>query len=122
VSFAFSRARRIRSQSDFQYIYEHGQLYKDDFVRIFYVRCGGPGRLGISVSKKLGKAHVRNRIKRIIRETFRLHPQLTAGLDLIVQPRPTVLALSNEQLRQRLVAALTALSSQRPCIREDLLL
>ncbi len=114
MSFRFSRTRRIRSRSDFQYIYEHGQLYKDEFFRIFYV-CRSPtdlGRLGLSISKKLGKAHVRNRIKRIIREAFRLHPQLTTGLDLIVQPRPAVLTLSNTQLSQRFVAALIALRAQ----------
>lgn len=114
MSFTFSRARRIRSRNDFQYIYEHGQLYKDELFRIFYVRKSPmePGRVGLSISKKLGKAHVRNRIKRVLRETFRLHPELTAGLDLIVQPSPTVLALSNAQISQRFVEALTALSAQ----------
>ncbi|MCX8103863.1 MAG: ribonuclease P protein component [Candidatus Bipolaricaulota bacterium] len=115
MSFKFSRAQRIRSRSDFAYIYEHGQLYKDEFFRVFYVRKHPPepGRLGLSISKKLGKAHVRNRIKRIIRETFRLHPELTGRLDLIVQPRSTAATLSNEQLRQRFVEALIALRENR---------
>lgn len=115
MSFRFSRTRRIRSRSDFQHIYEHGRLYKDEFVRIFYVRktLTEPGRLGLSISRKLGKAHVRNRIKRIIRETFRLHPELTGGLDIIVQPRPTVASLTNAQLRQRFLEALTALHASR---------
>lgn len=113
MSFSFARTQRIRSRSDFQYVYEHGQLYKDEFFRIFYVRTEKAGRLGLSISKKLGKAHVRNRIKRIVRETFRLHPELTLGLDLIVQPRPAVLALSNAQLCQRFLEALAALSTRR---------
>lgn len=113
MSFTFSRTQRIRSRSDFQYVYEHGRLYKDEFFRIFYVRTEKPGRLGLSISKKLGKAYVRNRIKRIIREAFRLHPQLTAGLDLIVQPRLTVASLSHDQLRQRFLEALAALSTRR---------
>lgn len=114
MSFRFSRTQRIRSRRDFQHIYEHGQLYKDEFVRIFYVHKSPtePGRLGLSISKKLGKAHVRNRIKRIIRETFRLHPELTVGLDLIVQPRPTVASLTNAQLSQRFLEALTALQAR----------
>ena len=114
MSFRFSRTRRIRSRRDFEHIYEHGQLYKDEFFRIFYVRKSSTelGRLGLSISKKLGKAHVRNRLKRIIREAFRLHPELTIGLDLIVQPYPAVLALSNTQLHQRFLEALRALQAR----------
>ncbi len=111
MSFRFSRARRIRKRRDFEYIYEHGQLYQDEFFRIFYVRKSPTelGRLGISISKKLGKAHERNRIKRILKETFRLHPELTAGLDLIVQPRPSVPPLENAQISQCFLKSLGAL-------------
>jgi ribonuclease P protein component len=114
MSFTFPRSRRIRRRCDFKHIYEHGRLYKDELFRIFYVRTSEPGRLGLSIAKKLGKAHARNRLKRILRETFRLHPELTAGLDMIVQPRPKVLALTNAQISRRFVEALTALSSPSP--------
>lgn len=114
MSFGFSRARRIRTDSDLQYVYEQGKLYKDEFFRIFYVHkdMREPGRLGISVSKKLGKAHVRNHLKRLLRETFRLHPPLTAGLDLIVQPRPAILPLENAQVCECFLQALRALATR----------
>ncbi len=114
MSYKFPRARRIRARRDFQYIYEHGQLYHDECFRIFYVRKSPtePGRLGVSVSKKLGKAHVRNRFKRVLRETFRLHPDMAAGLDMIVQPRLALLPLANAQIRQKFLEALTALRSR----------
>jgi ribonuclease P protein component len=114
MSFTFPRTRRIRRRCDFEHIYEHGQLYKDELFRIFYVRTTEPGRLGLSIAKHLGKAHTRNRLKRILRETFRLHPELAAGLDIIIQPRPEVLALTNAQISQRFVEALTALSTSSP--------
>ena len=53
-------------------------------------RCSGP-RLGITVTKKVGSSPVRNRWKRIIRESFRLGPAVwddARGLDLVVIIRP----------------------------------
>ena len=50
-------------------------------------RTGG-NRVGITVSKKLGKAHIRNRIRRRLREVYRLNsPALRQGYDLILVAR-----------------------------------
>ena len=55
-------------------------------------------RLGLAVSRKLGGAVRRNRIKRVVREFFRLHgPELTLPLDVVVVPKRHVDARSLDQ-------------------------
>jgi len=76
-------------------------------------------RLGLSVGKKLGKAVVRNRIKRMIREGFRqAENRKLGGLDLIVIPRDPeafqdVHALTN-RLNGIMKAAYRKLAESRP--------
>lgn len=80
---------RIKRNSDFQAIYKNGKsvanrqfvvyTYKNKDLKHF--------RLGISVSKKLGNAVTRNRIKRAIRENFKVHKQNIIAKDIIVIAR-----------------------------------
>ena len=62
---------------------------------------GSPSRLGLVVTKKIGGAVQRNRIKRVCRECFRLTPGfLPAGVDLIVIARRGAEALGLAQVRE----------------------
>jgi ribonuclease P protein component len=47
-------------------------------------RVSQPGRLGLTVTKKVGNAVVRNRIRRLLREWMRLHGWVPAGWDLVL--------------------------------------
>ena len=59
------------------------------------------GRLGLAISKKAIRLSVdRNRVKRQIRESFRLNQQLLAGLDIVVSVAPSASRVSQSQLRQ----------------------
>jgi len=84
------RALRIRHGRDFLRVYRRRCTAADQYLVVY----GGPNglghpRLGMSVSRKLGGAVLRNRWRRLLREAFRLiRPQLPPGLDLIVIPRP----------------------------------
>ncbi len=86
----FPRALRIRRQADFQRVFRLRCAAGDDRLIVFGCPNELPySRLGLSVSRRVGKAVVRNRWKRVIREAFRLsRPQLPSGLDLVVMPKP----------------------------------
>jgi len=106
----FPRTSRVRSQLDFNRVYQ-GNVYAADNVLVVRAASNGLAypRLGLSVSKKVGNAVCRNRWKRLIREAFRRQQaQLPAGLDLVVRPRkgaspnPEAIMLSLERLCRRL--------------------
>lgn len=96
---AAKRSRLSRS-SDFQRVYRQGSSTASRFLVLHYFKRAaeaepGTARLGLSVSKKLGGAVVRNRIKRLLREAFRGLSQRLAGeynYVLIARPQLTELA------------------------------
>jgi ribonuclease P protein component len=95
---ATKRSRLSRS-SDFQRIYRQGSSTASRFLVLYSFKrpleTGGEGpRLGLSVSKKLGGAVVRNRVKRLLREAFQgCAGHLAEEYDLVVIARPNLLEL-----------------------------
>lgn len=87
--FSFKKHQHLRSSSDFTRIYDQKQRAGDNHLLIFAATNNvGQTRIGLSVSKKHGNAIRRSRIKRLLREAFRLNQyDLPAGLDLILIPR-----------------------------------
>lgn len=85
----FRREHHIRSGAEFQRAYRRRQRAGDEMLLLYGCENGLPyPRLGLSVSRKVGKAVLRNRWKRLLREAFRLsREQLPQGLDLVAIPR-----------------------------------
>jgi ribonuclease P protein component len=87
----FPKSRRITQRRDYLLCYRHGRRYfSADFL--IYVRQresdGQGSRLGTAVSKKIGKAVKRNRVKRLLKEFFRLHQhELCSDVDIVVVPK-----------------------------------
>ena len=90
--FSFGKERRIRRRSDFLRVQAIGQRAScAHFVLLVAAREPDPAvcsRVGFVVTKKVGNAVQRNRIKRVCREAFRMWPDLVPdGIDLVVIAR-----------------------------------
>jgi ribonuclease P protein component len=85
-----SRIARVRKRAEFDRIQKGGvRVSTRTFVLVLMGReGGGPARLGITASRRIGGAVVRNRAKRLVREAFRACPELfPEGIDLVVIAR-----------------------------------
>ena len=66
----------------------------------------GTNRVGITVSKKLGKAHIRNRVRRRLREVYRLHEaQFKPGWDIVVVARTKAIEAPFDKLTKAYLSA-----------------
>lgn len=79
----------LKKNSDFQCVYQSGKSYGNKYLVIYTLKNDTDrNRLGISVSKKVGNSVVRHRIKRLIKESYRLHEDMfNSGLDIVVIAR-----------------------------------
>jgi len=85
---SFPKTAQLRSSTNFERVYALKCKAADGVLLLFLARNdAATTRIGLSVSKKHGGAVVRNRLKRLLREAFRLErASLPGGLDLIAIP------------------------------------
>jgi ribonuclease P protein component len=102
--FGFPKSSRVTTKKEFQAIYQTGNKIVDHYLVVYFKPNQlGRVRLGISVSKKIGGAVVRNRIKRLFREVFRLNKhRYRPSYDLVCIARKPVRQLNFTQLCHRL--------------------
>ena len=103
----FRRASRLTKAVEFRRVFSRPEISQD---RYFRVLCRSNdlewARLGLAVSKKAcARATGRNRLKRVIRESFRKHQALLAsqgGVDIVVLPKHQAASMCNTTLNSAL--------------------
>ena len=79
----------LKNNRDFVNVYTSGKSYANRYLVIYTLKNNSDrNRLGISVSKKVGNSVIRHRLKRLIKESYRLHEKMfNSGLDIVVIAR-----------------------------------
>ncbi len=104
LKLKFSRFQRLLTRREYREIYNCGHKYLGNKILIFYrlARSSNP-RLGITITKKWGKAHDRNRFKRVVREGYRTeYLKLPPNMELNVHPREEYRELLPEEVEREL--------------------
>lgn len=101
----FPQICRIRSSGEYQRLRQRGKKkHTRNFIIYTSLRETGPARLGLTVSRKVGRAVTRNRVKRLIREFFRHNrSSLVTGLDVSVVAKPGCGQLDYHQICDELM-------------------
>lgn len=88
----FPKSRRLRKRREFLAVQRSGKKIHGRYFLI--IAAAGAGRIGIAVSKRVGNAVKRNRIKRLVREYVRQSEWVPADLDVVVIAKPSAAALA----------------------------
>jgi ribonuclease P protein component len=103
--YSFGTDVRLRCAADYKGVFD-GALFKvhqPHFLFLATVSEQPKSRLGLVVAKKkVRRAHERNRVKRLARESFRLHQQQLEKLDIVVMPKMGIDTIPNAELHQQL--------------------
>jgi ribonuclease P protein component len=107
----FYRQQHIRTQADFSAVRRKGRRIECHAFRFFGLKKESDGsieeiRLGVVASRRVGNAVVRNRLKRRIREIFRLNQEkIMRGVDIVVVLRASAFQLEYKELEERFLHA-----------------
>ena len=110
----FTKADRIRRPSEYRTLSKKGKRhYNDHFIIISRKNQIFRSRLGVTVSKKVGKAVTRNKIKRLVRETFRLNrSRLPEQVDMNVIAKASAGKIEAEELKRHLMRCFERLETK----------
>lgn len=102
ASVSLCSLETLKKARDFDRVFRQGRTWSGaEFSLIVYRRQRGTGRVGFCVSRKLGGAVQRNRLRRRLREVYRLSKEkLAARWDLVILARSPAMTASYQQLEE----------------------
>jgi ribonuclease P protein component len=110
----FTKAVRLRHRQDFLRAQAQGKrLHTRHFGVTLAPMAQGHPRLGLVVTRRLGKAVQRNRIKRVLREFFRRHQTGLPAFDLVIMAKKGASALAYYQVEEELGRLLLSRAKKR---------
>jgi ribonuclease P protein component len=101
----FTSGMRLLRHADFERVYKQGRRHFAAHLTVFYLlREQGEGlRVGFTVGRVLGGAVERNRMKRRLRESVRLHwPGVRVPVDVVINPKKSVLKVDFVELEKEI--------------------
>ena len=104
----FPRTARLLRHADFERVYKQGQRHFASLMTVFYrSRDEGEGlRIGFTVSRMLGGAVKRNRMRRRLREAVRQHRhEATVAADVVINPKKALLTAEFSEISRQVEAA-----------------
>lgn len=116
-SEALPKEKRLAKRREFLRVYETGRKLFSRYTVLFFAANELPfSRIGVTATKKLGKANVRNRLKRWTREVYRRQREPLAidrrSLDVVVNVKPNAAKASFAEFRDDLARVLGRAASE----------
>lgn len=104
---SFPKAARLLKHADFDRVYQGGRRHFASHVTVFFLaRTEGGPRVGFTVSRAMGGAVIRNRIRRRLREAVRLHlAELRVPADIVINPKKSAQRAEFSELEREIAAA-----------------
>ncbi|WP_440897374.1 ribonuclease P protein component [Amphibacillus sp. Q70] len=104
------KQHRLKSNNDFQKVFKHGQSFANRQLVLYYLPKHDQSyfKVGLSVSKKIGNAVVRNQVKRYLRQAFHeLEADIKQSYDFVIIARKPTKDMNFYQIKKSLTHVLS---------------